>query len=123
VCKKSGETLDHLLLHGDVVRELWIMIFQMFGLEWVMPRWVVDLLACLKSKVGRNDINIGWNAIPSFLMWCIWREKNARSFDVRERTSSDIRTCFLKFLFGWISAATFLHAFSYADFCSLFSRS
>lgn len=26
---------------GDVFRELWLMIFQMFGVEWIMPKWVV----------------------------------------------------------------------------------
>jgi hypothetical protein len=32
------------------------MVFQLFGVEWVMPRWVVDLLARWKRKVGQNDI-------------------------------------------------------------------
>jgi hypothetical protein len=66
MCKKSGEITDHLVLHCDVVGELWILIFQMFGLEWVMH--VVDLLACWNRRVDWNDINIVWNAIPSFLM-------------------------------------------------------
>jgi hypothetical protein len=43
MCKKNGETTDLLLIQHDVMRELWIMVFQMFGLEWVMPRLVVDL--------------------------------------------------------------------------------
>jgi len=70
------------------------MVFQMFGVEWVMPRRVVDLLACWNRRVGHNDINIV-STIPSFLMWCTWRERNARSFDNRERMSSDLQTCFL----------------------------
>jgi hypothetical protein len=68
MCKKSEKTPDHLLLHCDATRELWIMVFQFFGVEWVMPRWVVDLLASWKRRVGRNDINFVWNAILSFLM-------------------------------------------------------
>jgi hypothetical protein len=75
--QKSRETLDHLLLQCDVVRELWNMVFQMFGVEWVMPRRVVDLLACWNRRVGMNDIIIVWNAIPSFLLRCMWREMNA----------------------------------------------
>jgi hypothetical protein len=80
MCNKSGETLDHLL-HCDVARDLWIMVFQMFGVEeWIMPRWVVvlvDLLACWKRRVGWDDINIVWNVILPFLIWCIWRGRNA----------------------------------------------
>jgi hypothetical protein len=38
MCKKSGEFIDHLLLHCEVARELWTSIFSLFGVEWVMPR-------------------------------------------------------------------------------------
>jgi len=55
-CKRSEETLNHILLYCEAARELWIMVFQLFGVEWVMPRWVVDLLARWKRKVGQNDI-------------------------------------------------------------------
>jgi hypothetical protein len=44
------------------------MVFQMFGVEWVMLRWVVDLLACWNMRVCRNDIIIVWNAISSFFI-------------------------------------------------------
>jgi hypothetical protein len=88
-----------------------------------MPRQVVDLLACWKGRVNQNDINIVWNVIPSFLMWCIWREMNARSFDDCEKTSSDLQLCFLKSLFEWIFANTLLNISSFVDFCALFSLS
>jgi hypothetical protein len=120
MCKK---TPYHLLLHCDVTRELWIMVFRMFGVEWVMIRRVVDLLVSWKRRVGRNDINIVWNAIPSILMWYVWRERNARSFDDCEKASLDLQTCFLKSLFEWIFAIALLHVSRYAYFCSLFSHS
>lgn len=53
------------------------MVLQMFGVEWVMPRRVVDLLVCWNRRVDRNDVNIVWNDISSFLMWCILKERNA----------------------------------------------
>jgi hypothetical protein len=37
MCKKSGESIDHLLLHFDVVRDLWGYFLILFGVEWVMP--------------------------------------------------------------------------------------
>lgn len=46
MCKNSGETTDYLLLHYEYVHCLWSMVFCLFGLQWVMPERVVDLLAC-----------------------------------------------------------------------------
>jgi hypothetical protein len=38
LCKKNGKSIDHILLHCEVVRELWSCILKLFGVEWVMPR-------------------------------------------------------------------------------------
>ena len=45
MCKRSGESVDHLLLHYPMARELWFVVFGMFGVQWVMPHWVLDLWA------------------------------------------------------------------------------
>lgn len=50
MCNKSGETPDHLLLHSDVARDLWIMVFQMFGVEWIMRRWSGGYFGLLEKK-------------------------------------------------------------------------
>jgi hypothetical protein len=47
---KSGETINHLLLHCEMTRELWGSIFYLFGVEWVMHRKVVELLASWRSQ-------------------------------------------------------------------------
>jgi hypothetical protein len=46
MCKKNGESVDHLLRHCEVACVLWNGIFSRFNLSWVMPRQVVDLFAC-----------------------------------------------------------------------------
>jgi hypothetical protein len=46
LCKEDGETIDHLFLHCKVARELWNSVFNLFGMAWVMPRKVVELLLC-----------------------------------------------------------------------------
>jgi hypothetical protein len=33
MCKKSEKSIDHLLIHCEVVRELWRSIFNMFGVD------------------------------------------------------------------------------------------
>ena len=37
MCKRGVEFIDHLLLHREVARELWVLIFRPFSIEWVMP--------------------------------------------------------------------------------------
>jgi hypothetical protein len=44
LCEKEGESVDHLLLHCGTASELWNAFFVRFGLCWVMPRSVKDLL-------------------------------------------------------------------------------
>ena len=44
MCKESGESLDHLLLHCLAARKIWNFIFSMFSIHWVMLGGVMDLL-------------------------------------------------------------------------------
>jgi hypothetical protein len=44
MCKNSGKSIDHLLTHCEVARKLWSSILNLFSVEWVMPRRVIDLL-------------------------------------------------------------------------------
>jgi hypothetical protein len=41
MCKRSKESIDHLLHHHKVVKEVWNSLFNLFGVEWVMPRRVI----------------------------------------------------------------------------------
>ena len=45
MCKCNSEIVDHLFLHCPVALELWDMVFGLFGVCWVMPTSVVELLA------------------------------------------------------------------------------
>jgi hypothetical protein len=46
LCKRDGESVNHLLLHCDVASTMWNNIFTRFGMSWVMPSRVIDLFAC-----------------------------------------------------------------------------
>jgi hypothetical protein len=35
MCKKTGESVDHFLLHCDVTSALWITLFSRFGMSWL----------------------------------------------------------------------------------------
>ena len=39
MCKDANESIDHLLIHHGIVRELWhfLLFFFFFGILWVLP--------------------------------------------------------------------------------------
>jgi hypothetical protein len=56
MCKKSRESIDHLLLHCEMASVLWNSIFSLVGLAWVMPSCVVNLFPCFEGQFGRLSI-------------------------------------------------------------------
>ena len=104
MCKKDGESIDHLLLHCHVARELWNMVFSLFGVHWVMPCHVVDLLASWLYKCSRRKSLVIWSMTPHCIMWGIWRERNARTFEGCERSTHDMKLFFLQTLLEWTDA-------------------
>ncbi|KAG7984487.1 hypothetical protein I3843_04G163600 [Carya illinoinensis] len=52
MCKKDGESVNHLFLHCEVSRFLWDEVLSWTGLHWVMPKDVVDLMVGWKGLKG-----------------------------------------------------------------------
>jgi hypothetical protein len=122
MCKKNGETVDHLLLHCEIARALWHTIFNRFGLLWVMPRRVGDLFDCWWSG-GRPRSAVVWKMIPLCLMWCLWSERNARCFDNSSRTLEELIHFFFTTLYSWTAAWLAPSVISFSDFLFHFSSS
>jgi hypothetical protein len=99
MCKKSGESIEHLFLHCEVARDLWSYILTLFGVEWVMPRMVLELLTS-----GYGPAKEVWRLVPLCLMWCIWRERNARHFEDVEISMVELRKRLLNMLYIWIAS-------------------
>jgi hypothetical protein len=99
MCKEAGESIDHLFLHCNIARELWNFVFTLLGLQWVMPRHVVELLACWSGCLCRVSPTALWGLIPHCLLWVIWRERNARSFEDTAHSTQEINSS--SSLFYW----------------------
>ena len=95
MCKRDSKTGDHLFLHCAYARELWSMVFCMFGIQWTMPSTVSNLLACWKRSGLTKDHNTIWHAIPGCLMWLIWHERNQRAFEDIERHTVELKLIFI----------------------------
>ncbi len=96
MCKVDGESVDHLLIHCPLVKELlWDTVLTLFGMHWVMPRKVRELLDCWHGGFGQHCHSVIWKAISHCLMWCLWWERNMRSFEGSEMSISDLKLLFL----------------------------
>jgi hypothetical protein len=100
--KKSGESIDHLLIHCEVARKLWSSILNMFGVDWVMPRRVIDLLISWRGQAGHGTIMEVWRLAPLCLMWCLWRNRNVRSFENIETSMLELRKILFNTFYTWI---------------------
>jgi len=120
MCKKNGGTIDHLLLHCEVARDLWNYILTLLGVEWVMQRIVLELLTSWGASIGYSPNKEAWRLVPLCLMWCIWWEWNARLFEDVEISMVEIRKHLLDTLYIWIASHHCLNVFTYVDFLNLF---
>jgi hypothetical protein len=68
MCKRSGESINHLLLHCEVACSLWSVIFTLFEVKWVMNGRVLDLMACWKGQRGNKMVMKVWRMAPLCLM-------------------------------------------------------
>ena len=91
------------------------MVFCLFGIHWVMPYKVSELLAPWQEKFGSHR-NIGlWRFVPHCLFWCLWWEQNARCFEDCERSILEIKFFFFCTLLEWSLVLPSYSCFSLPD--------
>jgi hypothetical protein len=118
LCKESGESPDHLLLHCKIA-ELWDLVFGLFGVFWVMPRTVFDLFSTWQGPFGNRRNTLVWRAAPHCVFWCLWRERNARHFEDTEMSIPDLKIQFFQLLYEWVKGLGRLSINSHAEMLEL----
>jgi hypothetical protein len=71
MCKQSGESINHLLLHCEVAQALWSVVLTLFYFTWVMFGGVADLLMCWRGQLGNISAKEVCQIAPLCLMWII----------------------------------------------------
>ena len=100
-CKENEESADHILIHCGKTRELWTLLLSSFGVMWVFPESVRDLLLEWKIKGLGKKRSVVWRMTPICLFWCIWGERNQRLFKGEEMLDMSLRNLFLRSLLEW----------------------
>ena len=62
---------------------------------------LIKLPIVSKAKAARKWWIYFWNLVPLCLMWCIWRERNQRTFDDLDRSDDQLLALFIGSLFYW----------------------
>jgi hypothetical protein len=86
-----------------------------------MPRSVLELLNSWGPTIGCSRAKEAWQLAPLCLLWCIWRERNARLFEDVETSTVELQKRLLNTLYIWIASHHSLNDFTYVDFLKLFS--
>uniref|UniRef100_A0A2N9H161 Reverse transcriptase zinc-binding domain-containing protein n=1 Tax=Fagus sylvatica TaxID=28930 RepID=A0A2N9H161_FAGSY len=112
LCKSNGESVDHLFIHCPMATDMWWMVFGMFGVQWVMPRTIMDLFSCWSGQLRSHDTVLVWKMISHCLIWCLWHERSARHFEDSERHIHELKLFFFHTLFDWVlgSGAFSIHS-------------
>ena len=72
--KDNEESVDHILIHCGKTKELWTLLLSSFGLVWVFPASVRNLLLEWKVKGLEKKRRAVWRLASICLFWCIWGE-------------------------------------------------
>lgn len=107
MCKMSGKSVDHLLLHCVIASALWNYIFNLFGLHWVMPRQMVDL-----CPLERAIFSVKVGSVLSDVLY-LEREKPRKD-------DGGVKSFLLQYPYQWTTILDCLNFSSFRDFLNLF---
>ena len=87
-----------------------------------MSFFIVGLLACWQGRFGCHRNGDIWMVVPHCLMWYIWKERNSRCFEDKERSMPDLKLLFFRTLLDWFFVWRNHHFSSildFLDFCNV----
>ena len=83
-----------LTIYSFIVRLLW-SCGNGFWFIWSLLGYA-NVCCCWQGQFGRHHNGDIWIVVPHCLMWCIWKERNSRCFEVNERSMPNLKLLFLE---------------------------
>ena len=117
LCKESGESPDHLLLHCKIARELWDLVFGLFGV-FGLCQGLFSIFFPLGRVLLVTEGTRWCGGQPLTVFWCLWRERNARHFEDTEMSIPDLKIQFVQ-LYEWVKGLGRLSINSHAEMLEL----
>ncbi|WMV10142.1 hypothetical protein MTR67_003527 [Solanum verrucosum] len=101
LCEEQVETVNHLFLHCKWTDQLWQMFIQKRKIKWTKPGSIKEVLQCWNrdGNAGKNEKR--WRIVPACIWWTIWKERNQRCFEGRQKNIQKIKTNCLGLYYFW----------------------
>ena len=100
LCQTCEESIDHLLLHCEKTREVWMLLLFLFGVSWVFPFSVKEtLLGWRDSFVGKKR-KVAWQVGSLCLFWVIWKARNKIDFEDSVLSIQRLKASFMYLLWS-----------------------
>jgi len=91
LCYKAEETMAHLLDDCAFTSELWdkgAHLFRRSDRKRGQP--VSSIQQWGEDPFSNSILNRLWCIYPAFLVWCVWKERNRRIFELKSKSTQDI---------------------------------
>lgn len=72
MCLNSSESVNHLFLHCPVASEIWSMYLSLFGLQWVIPSSIREIIVRWNFWLFDKSFKRIWSKVPTTILWCLW---------------------------------------------------
>ncbi|RVX19039.1 Transposon TX1 uncharacterized 149 kDa protein [Vitis vinifera] len=101
LCCEEEESIDHILIHCSKARDLWDLLFALFGVCWVLPSSARETLVEWRGfMLGKKHSKV-WKAAPLCLFWAVWMERNKIAFDNEDFSVHRLKNSFVCNLWVW----------------------
>ena len=100
LCNNKEESTDHILIHYNKTRELWTFLLALFGLVWVFPTSMIDLLLQWKVRVLQKKKMAVW---LQFVYFGVFGKNTTdwRTFKDKQLSDQSLKDIFIWTLFEW----------------------
>lgn len=116
LCCGEAESVAHLLVHCPVTHRLWMLVVATFGLAWVQPVSVMEVLqSWMGGRVGRRRRK-AWLLSSHCIVWLVWLERNRRVFQGVSRSVPWLERRLLVVLHSWLTGSVDLDVLAFVDF-------
>jgi hypothetical protein len=115
LCRRNLETVHHLFMECPVARQVWTEVSNWAGVGclhpqtwntcWDVPAWFTTVAERESSTRGK-----GIQSLLILVCWALWRERNARVFDDREKQTSRLVVGIKDEVWLWVRAGAKLLA-------------
>ena len=82
---------------------------------------MIELLACWRGQLESHTILEAWKTIALCLMWCTWRQQNARCFEDHETSVEELKNIIFKSLRIGIGVYNSSHFPNFSEFLNFSS--